>query len=127
MARAHHPYPKGRASKVFRNLKGRLGTVAALLVMVALLLTACGQGGQAPATGGAGQSGQAGQGQEQAGSGGASGEPVRGGTLTVGTFSDIITINPLFIDDVPSQEVANLVLASLSSSRTAPSGPTASR
>ncbi|HEY8393887.1 MAG TPA: peptide-binding protein [Thermaerobacter sp.] len=33
--------------------------------------------------------------------------------MTVGTISDIRTLNPLFIDDVPSQEVANLVLAPL--------------
>ncbi|ADU50417.1 extracellular solute-binding protein family 5 [Thermaerobacter marianensis DSM 12885] len=85
--------------------KARLGTALALLLVVALVLVACGQGGgQGPAQGEGGQQ-QSAEGEQS--------RPQKGGTLTVGTFSDIITINPLFIDDVPSQEVANLVLASL--------------
>ena len=87
-----------------RKLARRRGTVTVLLMVALLVLAACGQGGNAPTSGETAQ---------QEGPSGSTSEPVRGGTLTVGTFSDIITINPLFIDDVPSQEVANLVLATL--------------
>ncbi|WPD19338.1 peptide-binding protein [Thermaerobacter composti] len=84
--------------------KGRRGGILALCLIAALVLVACGRGGgPTPAQG---ETGQAQEPTEEA-------APRKGGTLTVGTFSDIITINPLFIDDVPSQEVANLVLASL--------------
>lgn len=40
-------------------------------------------------------------------------KPVDGGTLTVGTFSDIVNINPIMIDDTTSQWVANRVFANL--------------
>jgi peptide/nickel transport system substrate-binding protein len=38
---------------------------------------------------------------------------VEGGTLTIGTFSDIVNLNPIFIDDTSSQDVANLLFAPL--------------
>lgn len=40
-------------------------------------------------------------------------KPVDGGTLTIGTFSDIVNVNPIFIDDTTSQDVANFLFASL--------------
>lgn len=87
-----------------RRIRRRMAFLA-LVLSVTFLLTACGQGGTPASQGG----GSAKQGQP----GATQGEPVKGGTLTVGTISDIRTLNPLFIDDVPSQEVANLVLAPL--------------
>jgi len=40
-------------------------------------------------------------------------KPVDGGTLTIGTFSDIVTINAIMIDDTSSQDVASFLLAQL--------------
>ncbi|HWI53993.1 MAG TPA: ABC transporter substrate-binding protein [Symbiobacteriaceae bacterium] len=40
-------------------------------------------------------------------------KPVDGGTLTVGTFSDIVTVNPIMIDDTSSADVASFLFAQL--------------
>jgi peptide/nickel transport system substrate-binding protein len=42
-----------------------------------------------------------------------SSKPVDGGTITWATVSDITTLNPLFIDDTTSQNLANLLFAGL--------------
>ncbi|BBH20031.1 peptide-binding protein [Paenibacillus baekrokdamisoli] len=41
------------------------------------------------------------------------GQPVDGGTLTISTFSDIVSINPMFINDTSSGDVENLIFAKL--------------
>lgn len=76
--------------------RGRPATSLIAVLIGALVLAACGTAGPTP----------------DGASGGSLG-PASGGTLTVGTFLEMRTINPLFIDDLPSQEVANLVLATL--------------
>jgi len=38
---------------------------------------------------------------------------VDGGTLTIGTFSDIVNLNPIFIDDTSSGDLSNLIYAPL--------------
>lgn len=43
----------------------------------------------------------------------AANSPVDGGTLTWGTFSDITTLNPIYIDETGSQEIAHLIFAFL--------------
>lgn len=40
-------------------------------------------------------------------------KPVDGGTLTIGTFSDIVTVNPLFVQDTASGDAAALLYANL--------------
>jgi len=40
-------------------------------------------------------------------------KPVDGGTLTIGTFSDIVTVNPIMIDDTSSADVAGFLFAQL--------------
>lgn len=45
--------------------------------------------------------------------GNATTEPKDGGTMTVGTFSDIVAINPIFIQDTSSSDAAYWVLANL--------------
>ncbi|HWI64811.1 MAG TPA: ABC transporter substrate-binding protein, partial [Symbiobacteriaceae bacterium] len=40
-------------------------------------------------------------------------KPVDGGTLTIGTTSDIVTLNPFMYDDVSSGELIQLLFASL--------------
>jgi peptide/nickel transport system substrate-binding protein len=42
-----------------------------------------------------------------------SGKPVDGGTLTYGSYSDIVTLNPIYITDVPSQDAAQFIFAPL--------------
>lgn len=39
--------------------------------------------------------------------------PVDGGTLTMGTFADIVNLNPILINDTSSGDLASLLLASL--------------
>ncbi|REE87383.1 peptide/nickel transport system substrate-binding protein [Paenibacillus taihuensis] len=39
--------------------------------------------------------------------------PVEGGTLTVGTFSDIVSVNPIYINDTSSGDIENLINARL--------------
>ncbi|MCM3748288.1 ABC transporter substrate-binding protein [Paenibacillus pasadenensis] len=39
--------------------------------------------------------------------------PVKGGTLTVSSFSDIVSLNPLFIGDTASGDIAYLIFANL--------------
>ncbi|KLU59433.1 oligopeptide-binding protein AppA precursor [Peptococcaceae bacterium CEB3] len=43
----------------------------------------------------------------------ASTQPVDGGTLTVSSFSDIVTLNPLFIQDTASQDAATFLFANV--------------
>ncbi|MGE5676097.1 MAG: ABC transporter substrate-binding protein [Mycobacterium leprae] len=71
--------------------------VLAGTLSLSLFLTACG-GAKTPSTAPAAPT---------------AGQPVDGGTLTWGDFSDIVTVNPIFIDDVGSQNVANFLFASL--------------
>lgn len=40
-------------------------------------------------------------------------KPVDGGTLTVGTFSDIVTVNPIFVQDTSSGDAVTLLYANL--------------
>lgn len=40
-------------------------------------------------------------------------QPVDGGTLTFAEFSDVINLNPLYIQDVPSGDAANFIYANL--------------
>lgn len=40
-------------------------------------------------------------------------KPVDGGTLTIGTFSDIVTVNPLFVQDTASGDAAAFLFANL--------------
>lgn len=40
-------------------------------------------------------------------------KPVNGGTLTIGTFSDIVTVNPLFVQDTASGDAVTLLYANL--------------
>ncbi|RAP77041.1 peptide-binding protein [Paenibacillus montanisoli] len=39
--------------------------------------------------------------------------PVDGGTLTIGTFSDIVSVNPIYINDTSSGDIENLINAKL--------------
>jgi peptide/nickel transport system substrate-binding protein len=41
------------------------------------------------------------------------GQPKDGGTLTMANFSDIVTLNPIYINDVPSQDAASFIFATL--------------
>ncbi|MBW7454922.1 peptide-binding protein [Paenibacillus sepulcri] len=41
------------------------------------------------------------------------GAPVEGGTLTISTFSDIVSINPLYINDTSSGDIETLIFAKL--------------
>lgn len=40
-------------------------------------------------------------------------EPVDGGTIVVGTFSDIVTVNPIFVNDTSSGDVVQFLFAKL--------------
>lgn len=42
-----------------------------------------------------------------------SGEPKQGGTLTVGTFSDIVSVNPIFVQDTASGDAEQFLYAKL--------------
>lgn len=41
------------------------------------------------------------------------GEPVKGGTLTIGSFSDIVSVNPLFVQDTASGDAEQFLFAKL--------------
>lgn len=41
------------------------------------------------------------------------GEPKKGGTLTVGTFSDIVNVNPIFVQDTASGDAEHFIYAKL--------------
>ncbi|TJY41267.1 peptide ABC transporter substrate-binding protein [Cohnella pontilimi] len=43
----------------------------------------------------------------------AAGTPVDGGTLTISTFSDIVSINPIYVSDTASGDIQNLAFANL--------------
>jgi peptide/nickel transport system substrate-binding protein len=47
------------------------------------------------------------------GSSDTSGQPVEGGTLTISTFSEIVSINPIYVSDTSSGDLAALVFANL--------------
>jgi ABC-type dipeptide transport system, periplasmic component len=46
-------------------------------------------------------------------SGGDSGDPVDGGTITLATFSDIVTVNPIFVNDTSSGDAVVFLMAKL--------------
>lgn len=52
-------------------------------------------------------------GSNSSGDSGSAGGPVDGGTFTFSSFSDIVSINPLFINDTASSDAAHFLLAKL--------------
>jgi peptide/nickel transport system substrate-binding protein len=75
----------------------------AALTLTGLVVAGCGSNG------GNTSGGNETSGKTQA----SSGQPKDGGTLTYAEFTDIINVNPIFIQDVPSQDAAYFLFASL--------------
>lgn len=99
---------------------GRRKVLAILfsILLLGVLLAACSSGGDAPAATGGDTEPPANETpstqpeqptDEQQGSGG----PKDGGTFTFSSFSDIVTINPIFMQDTASSDAAYFLLARL--------------
>jgi len=54
-----------------------------------------------------------GSGNNSSGDGGNTGGPVDGGTITLATFSDIVTVNPIFVNDTSSGDAMVFLMAKL--------------
>nr|WP_206529701.1 peptide-binding protein [Brevibacillus sp. SYP-B805] len=83
--------------------------------MAVLLLAgavAAGCGNSAPSSTGTPSSSQQGNATPQTGNGTAE-KPVDGGTLTFSSFSDIVSVNPLFVQDTASGDIVYLIFANL--------------
>jgi peptide/nickel transport system substrate-binding protein len=86
------------------NLTRKWSIVTAGALALSLMLSACGKSTTAPTpTPAPGNTTATGD----------TGTPVDGGTLTWATTSDITTLNPMFIDDTTSQNLANLLFAGI--------------
>lgn len=85
------------------KLHRKYGTVLTIVIMIGLLATGC---GTAPVNNG----NQAGPAATPASN---EPKPVDGGTLTVGTFSDIGNLNPVLLQDTSSGDAAGFIFANI--------------
>lgn len=107
------PWPNKHKQGVQRLKRNRIRVVLlAAVMMLSLILAACGTGEQPPADQGSTQP-PAPTDSSQPAPEPAKDGPVDGGTLSYGTFAEIVTVNPLFIDDTSSGDLATWLYAPL--------------